>query len=125
MGYKNLEKYGAPSKRPVPCEFSKSSSYDDLIFYREITPPEQLLKNLGDGEVVISNEDFLNCSLIGEEYGKIEIIDVEGMPFNKAVRATVNEVPSNTYKIQLTSELSNSIEVGDKLLVTVCSCFWL
>ncbi|MBE7052676.1 MAG: hypothetical protein E7391_00170 [Ruminococcaceae bacterium] len=116
--YSKVENYGAPSKRPVPTEFKTSSSYDDLIFYKEITPPEQLLKNLGEGKTVISNEDFLKCKLQGPEYGTIEIVDVEGMPFTKAVRATVNEVPSNSYKIQLNNFLSAPIEAGDKLLIT-------
>ena len=70
---KNIENYGAPSKRPVPTSFEKSNSFDDLIFYKEITPPEKLLKNLGQGKVVISEEDFLNCGLLGEEYGITEI----------------------------------------------------
>ncbi|MBE7052922.1 MAG: hypothetical protein E7391_01425 [Ruminococcaceae bacterium] len=116
---KNIEILGAPSKRPVPTSFAKSNSFDDLIFYKDITPPEELLKNLGEGEIVISEDDFLKCNLLGEEYGKIEVVDVEGMPFNKAIRATVSEVPSNTYKIQLLNELTNPIEVGDKLLLTV------
>ena len=55
------------------------------------------------------------------EYGTIEVVDVEGMPFKKAVRATTSKMPENSYgfQLELGTPLEGKAESGDTLLLKV------
>jgi len=114
--------------RPVPTEFSVGTSFDELIYFgTDKKTPEQLLAALPDGKVIVDNDMFIK-SITGEsnkQYyenttaGKMEIIDVLGQPFDKAVRATVyNPIePPYAYQISMGPLLAGKAEVNDVCLL--------
>ncbi len=107
--------------RPVPTEFTRSNSLDDLIFYEEDSKnPEEILASLPKGEVVVDNDDLINGEFAGE-YGTVETVKVDGQPFTEALRATVTTLPPNPYEFQIviTDDLKGKAEDGDVMLLQV------
>jgi len=83
--------------RPVPTVFEKSKSYDDLHFFPMAADADTTFNSLTGGKVVLTNDDLFYEGATKEgtgKYGKVEVVPVEGMPFDKALRFTTNEVPS-------------------------------
>ncbi len=111
----------ASIKRPVPTQFSKSSDLSDLIFYEEgpQKDPVELFESLPQGELLVSQEDFMNAGISGAEYGSKERISVTGMPFSEAHRVTITKVPVNSYSIQLKMIPKTPLEEGDVVLAVM------
>ncbi|MBE7054331.1 MAG: hypothetical protein E7391_08720 [Ruminococcaceae bacterium] len=113
--------------RPVPTEFSVGNSFNDLIYFAtDKQTPEQLLATLPEGKLIVDNDIFINSlnsdsnkQYLESNYGKMEIVDVEGMPFKKAVRATVFSPvePPYAYQISMGPLLSGKAEDGDVCLL--------
>ena len=86
--------------RNVPTEFEKSNDLNDIIHFEGMTPEQQettYLNVKSQGEVVCTEDKFLESITYGkEEYGKAEVIDVDGQPFKKALRITCTTVPEKT-----------------------------
>lgn len=52
----------------------------------------------------------------GLKYGNVEIVDVKGMPFDKAIQVTVSTQPEKYYHIGTKAKLDDPIKRGDALL---------
>ncbi|MBE7054374.1 MAG: hypothetical protein E7391_08945 [Ruminococcaceae bacterium] len=109
--------------RPVPTNFTTGKGFDDIIYFtRETTDNDKLLAALPEGKVVVDENILLNKvgKSTGSQYGTSKIIDVEGMPFKKAVRVDVTEEPTtNPYAIQFDfgTPLEGKAEDGDVMLL--------
>jgi len=107
-------------RRPVPTEFTAGKNYEDIIYYDEILDAKMnAINNLPEGEIVTSEEDFLTAGITGEQYGTIERIKVDGMPFTDALRIDVKQVPKTPYEYQIKVPVNGKIEAGDKLLLMI------
>ena len=115
-------------KRPTPVITNTGKTYDDLIFYnrdfesaeKNKVSSEEMFNALPKNPVVISTEDdLLNSTLSGKEYSNFEIADVDGMPFKKAIKATVKTVPIYSYSTQmvLPSMDQSKFKTGDRMLL--------
>jgi len=109
-------------RRKVPVStLTSTSDLSDLYHYEDSMAKRYKFEDLPEGKVIYTTERFLKSGWQGEKYGKIETIDVEGMPFDKAIRVTVENDPPLEYSCQL--ELGNlskdDYEEGDILLVKV------
>ncbi len=83
--------------------------------YSAPTPP----KEIPTGGTALLPSDYIEKLIFqGEEYGKIEAISVEGMPFSKGVRVTVAKQPVKYYHIQCRGNLSGPVKKGETLLVS-------
>ncbi len=110
--------------RPVPTEFEKSNDPSDLLYFNfEQSPEEQeaLYKQFKDlAEVVCTEEEYLNgkTAIQGSQYGSDEIVDVEGMPFKKALRITCTTVPekSASFISRTTATPRGGVSKTDKML---------
>ena len=110
----------ANGRRPVPTEFTTGKGYEDIIYYDEILDTKMnAFDSLPEGEIICSEDDFLNAGITGEKYGKIEKVSVTDMPFKTALKITVNEVPKHPYEYQIKNPVKTPLEVGDKLLLMV------
>ncbi|MBE7053620.1 MAG: hypothetical protein E7391_05020 [Ruminococcaceae bacterium] len=114
--------------RPVPTEFSNGKGYDDLIYFGEgKKTADELLKALPEGKEVVGGNyiaEYLQKNLekqdrYNPEHGKLEVIDVSGMPFTKAVRATVYNPldPAYAFQLGLGTPLEGKAEEGDVCLL--------
>lgn len=76
------------------------------------------------GKVIYEGNRLIECGerFRTSNYGKLEVVDVYGQPFEKAVRATVSVLPSNAYGFQmiLQPELKEGCINGDTLLLKLC-----
>lgn len=111
--------------RPVPTEFTKSKALDDLHYFPMPEDGDKVYESLSGGEVVISGDDLFyeGATIEGKEHGKIEVVDVEGMPFTKALRMTTDKLPSThsgyNYRIYPDDfEKFTKFKDGDQLLAT-------
>ena len=121
-----LVNYVKDGKRPVPTNFTTGKNYEDLIYFgaNEKTP-EELLAALPKGEEVVGGNFICECVEKAEQdrydpnHGKLEVIDVNGMPFNKAMRATVYEPlnPPYTFQLSLGTPLNGKAKEGDVCLL--------
>ncbi|MBE7052650.1 MAG: hypothetical protein E7391_00040 [Ruminococcaceae bacterium] len=122
--YKVLGTKVTDGHRPVPTNFETGKNFEDLLWFSEQKEydMDKFLASLSGGEVVADDSVLFKDEFFGEfEQGKIEKIDVEGMPFSKAVRATVNDIGVNPYsfQIQLGNILTDKAKTGDILLLKV------
>ena len=109
-------------KRPVPTNFEKSNKLDDLIYYPMPEDADTAYSKLTGGKQVLSNDDLFNGKITTEgmpEYGSYEVVDVEGMPFKKAVRFKVTEIPEQIWMLNLRiyPELADKSEDDDVMLI--------
>ncbi|MBE7053065.1 MAG: hypothetical protein E7391_02180 [Ruminococcaceae bacterium] len=104
---------GANVRRPVPNEFEKSSDLNDLIFFPQPEDPEKAVAKLTGGKVLATTEDFIGGKVSGEEYATYEVVNVDGMPFDKALRFTATSIPKNSYSSCLEILPEEKFEVGD------------
>ena len=110
------ETEASSESRPVSLPNMDEIAYDDLVFYdsalekifSEILNTEKF-DALPQGKVLLDQNDFLGAKIHGEEFGSIRQVDVENMPFTKARKITVFQLPTNTWDIQFTLP---SITVG-------------
>ncbi len=109
--------------RPVPTEFTKSKDLNDLHFFPMPEDGDKIYESLSGGEVVIGGDDLFyeGATIEGKSHGKIEVVDVEGMPFKKALRMTTDTLPSThsgyNYRIYPDDfEKFTKFEDGDQLL---------
>ncbi|MBE7054372.1 MAG: hypothetical protein E7391_08935 [Ruminococcaceae bacterium] len=111
--------------RPVPTNFTTGKGFDDLIYFEsDKASNEELVARLPEGKVAIDDSLVLGNvdKMVGKQYGSAEIIDVNGMPFTKAVRVNVHTIPeTNPYAIQFDygAPLEGKAQVGDKMLLKV------
>jgi len=107
-------------KRPVPAEFTKSNRLDDLIYYDMPEDAEKVFSKLPQGHIMLDDKSMFNPTKIQGEpkYGTFEKVQVEGMPFKEALRATCTEVPINAYSFKIEIELPEQFREGDIVLVT-------
>ncbi len=96
----NLAELKSDFHRPIPTQFEKSSSYDDIIHFESISIEDQeaaYAELKKDGTLVCSTEDFFNelkpVKKDAVQYGSYKVIDVEGQAFQKALQITCDEVP--------------------------------
>ncbi|MBE7054373.1 MAG: hypothetical protein E7391_08940 [Ruminococcaceae bacterium] len=109
--------------RPVPTNFKTGKGYEDIIYYeKEIRDNEAIYNSLPKGSIVI-DDSILSKYYVSEtnsEFGTIEVVDVEGMPFKKALRATCTKLPPNNpyqFQAQFGNFLEGKAEEGDILLL--------
>ena len=108
-----------------PTEFERGSSYDDLIFYDTSSDADKALAVLPSPKIAVS-EDILakRVSPTENKTGSWCVVetDVDTLPFDKAVRVKVNELPKSPYSFQLscgTSLLSENLENEHVILIEV------
>ncbi len=88
--------------RPIPTEFEKTNNLNDYLYFDlDKTPQEQeaIYKQFRDmAEVVCTEDEYLagKTDIQGPEFGFDEVVDVEGMPFKKALRITCTSVPEKS-----------------------------
>ena len=118
-------------KRPTPdvTYTGIGNTYDALIFYnREIdedklTSDEMFERLPSDPVVMADHEDMLQFKLLkGPEYTEVTVVEVDeedGMPFEKAIRASVKEKTTYSYDTQLELESldPSTYEDGDSMLI--------
>lgn len=83
-------------RRNVPTEFEKSSEIDDLKYYTAENF-ESFYNNLKIGNEILTTYDFYNSSTLGgseRNYATAETVSLENTDFTKAVRLSVNTIPS-------------------------------
>ena len=121
--YKILAEKVTDAHRPVPTSFTSGKSYDDLLFFGDVDKPDnaELVKNLPEGKTVIDDSLILDKKYQKEsEYGKIEEIKTENMPFEKAIRVTVSnppEVSPYSYQMDFGTALLGKAKPGDVMLL--------
>ncbi|HBE00899.1 MAG: hypothetical protein A2096_01710 [Spirochaetes bacterium GWF1_41_5] len=88
------------AKRPVPTVFKKSSRIDDLLYFDMPADPDTVFRKISNGTVILKQEAFLQPSSTEgmPDYGSYQIIEVNGMPFKKAIRFTCTVVPEKAWK---------------------------
>ncbi len=87
--------------RDIPREFEKSSELGDWLYFDNgISVKEVNLSVYGNAKEMISEDEFINLASLSEKeksytsrYGSMEIVDVEGENFDKAIRVTTHTVP--------------------------------
>lgn len=117
--------------RDIPREFTKTNDLNDLIFYEEdgdALAADNIMSKLPEGKEIFTNDEFVSLFSFNEEgkgikedsYGGIEIVDVEGQPFDKALRVVTHTVPekSTSHTAKFGDILKGRCEEGDKLLLT-------
>ena len=114
----NMAELVSEFHRPVPAEFTKSSSMDDMIFYGKpaIEEQEKIYADIkAMGELVCSTDKFMEglSKVQGPEYGNYEVIDVEGQPFTKSLKITCNEVPEKSSKFIVRTSATPEKNPGD------------
>ena len=109
--------------RPVPTEFERSKDLNDLYYYPMPEDGDTTFASLSGGEVVISGDDLFyeGATIEGKNHGKIEVVEVEGMPFKKALRMTTDTLPAShsgyNYRIYPDDfEKFSKFKDGDQLL---------
>ncbi len=110
----------AGMRRPVPDNFSTGKSYEDLIYFNDKGSPDEAFASLPQGTVIVSEEDFLNADTEGTaNYGPITVVDVEGQPFDKALRFEVQKVPDAIYSYNARILFDSVLEEGHIYLLKV------
>ena len=118
--YDKIEDVNADNiRRPVPTQFEKSSAIDDLIFYPQPKDPVEVFKGLTGGETLVKTEDFFDKPIRGEEFSTYEVVDVEGMPFDKALRFTTVKVHDKNYNCAVEVKTDKQFETGDTGMLVV------
>ena len=95
---KGLAKLISEVHRKVPTEFTKSNDLNDIVYFdgASVESQEAIYAEVKkDGEVVCTEEEFISQMkpVQGPDFGNFEVVDVEGMPFKKALRMTCTAVP--------------------------------
>ncbi len=103
--------------RDVMTEFELSKSYDD-IYHEERPSIKEQEKTYNElkkkAEITCDNEEFLkDFSVKGENYGKYEVVSVEGQSFDKALRITCETTPENTGNFIVKSTATPEKNPGD------------
>ncbi|MDF2923488.1 MAG: Beta,4-xylanase [Paenibacillaceae bacterium] len=116
-------------RRPIPVVADTGKGYEDLIFYdrefnddpeTEVKDPETMFNELPPGRVVKNQNDLINASVTGPQYGQLDIVPVTGMPFTTAWQAEVISVPENPWDYQLVLDnMAEDIDytAGDNMLL--------
>ncbi len=73
------------------------------------------------GKSVLPDVDFGGMSAETNEYGAVEIVEVTGMPFTKAIRTEGKKLGKDPWDFQLHVNSAEPVERGDVLLAT----FWM
>ena len=113
--------------RPVPTKFEKSKDLSDLHYFPMMEDGKKVFDTLSGGEVVISGDDlFYEKATIegGNVHGTVEVVDVEGMHFDKALHFTTTSLPGKwsgfNYRIYLDDfEKFQSYKDGDQVLAKI------
>ncbi len=70
------------------------------------------------GTSLLSPEAFLKPEILGEEYGKVKVVPIEGMSFQRALQVVTSQVPLKNYGYQLRYNELPALKKGDILLVS-------
>lgn len=68
------------------------------------------------GEPVLPEDAALQMNLQGGSMGRRTLVDVDSMPFDRAVQAETLELPDNTWGVQLSLTISALVDEEDALL---------
>lgn len=116
-------------RRPIPVVADTGKGYNDLIFYdrvfedgpdTETKDPDTMFNELPPGRVVKNQDDLINASVTGPEFGQLVTVPATGMPFTTAWQATVSAVPENPWGYQLVLEnMEEGVDytAGDNMLL--------
>ncbi len=106
--------------RDVPKEFTKSNDLKDMLYftYDEFADQEaQYAKVKEKGEVVCTEDEFMDgiepLYNGSENYGSIEVVDVEGQAFKKVLRITTTKVAEKSANFQVTTAATPEKNPGD------------
>ena len=108
--------------RPVPTNFKTGKNYEDILYYgTDKKSADELLATLPKGDVIVDNDHFISMVEKNEpsQYGTLEVIEVSGQPFKKAVRATVYAPtePAYLFKFDIGNALDGKAKEGDVCLL--------
>ena len=77
-------------RRPIPTEFETGNTYDDLLFFEDEENPSnsKLVSELPEGRRLADDSAFLTYAgtLTSDDVRTVEITDVEGEYFTKALK---------------------------------------
>ena len=104
---------GANVRRPVPTEFEKSSDLNDLLYYPQPKDPEEVFKGLTGGETLVTTESFFDMPMTGAEFSTFSVVDVDGMPFTKALDFNSVKIPEKSYKCAVEVRTDKQFNQGD------------
>ena len=106
--------------RDIPTEFTKSNKLDDLLYftYGEFADQEeQYAKVKAKGQVVCTEDEFMDGIKPlyngSENYGSIEVVDIEGQAFSKVLRITTDKVPDKSAAYQVVTTATPELNPGD------------
>ncbi len=109
--------------RPVPTEFEKSNRPDDLLYFPMPGKGDDAFAKLEGGELLLNAEDLFtdNTTEGMPEYGTYEVVEVEDMPFDKAIRLKTTTVPIHDWMLnyRIYPNIDDYYEDNDILLVKV------
>lgn len=104
-------------KPPVP---KKQNVTQNPIDVEGVGPARELAGQEGLG--MFAEDPLFQFQLGGETSRvKVETIEVDGMPFKQALRASVHEAGQDPWTMQLQKKTETAIEVGDVILAS----FWI
>ncbi len=96
-GKLHMAKIKNPVRRNVPTEFTRSNSYDDLIFYDAPVNSEFESSIPDKYDEIITPDDLLDVSQMDVQVEgldvKTSVVSVDGADFTKALRVEVNGNP--------------------------------
>ena len=106
--------------RDIPTEFTKSNDPKDMLYfsYGEFADQEaQYAKVKAQGEVVCTEDEFMDGIKPlyngSENYGTIEVDEVEGQAFKKVLRITTTKVPEKSANFQVVTAATPERNPGD------------
>lgn len=109
--------YGISTKRSEKT-FEITIDKDKDIEYEEWSW-EKVKSTLPEGEVEVSPVHFIeNNWLSGSNFATAKIVDVVGMPFEKAVELSTQKQPVNTFDVKISAAPVGDIRRGDVAVLT-------
>lgn len=100
--------------------YGADASFDETSGTVRIVKADYISENwsdkLPDIKPELTMENLFAAPVTGAQYGKVEKVTVDGMPFDTALKLTTEIKPENTYSYQLDVETPNDINSGDVVL---------
>ena len=108
--------------RPVPTDFEKSSNPEDLIYYPMKDEPEAAFNALKGGNILFTENALFDGKSTTQgmpDYGTYELVDVENMPFNRAIHFNVTKVPEKSWMLnfRIYPQMDDKYEDDDIMLI--------
>lgn len=76
-------------------------------------------QDIPTGGTPLISTDLGDVSLNGSQYGEMEVVPVEGMPFGQAWRFRNWQTPGSTWQFELIVPVTGEVNVGDVIFVQV------